>query len=550
MKKKRILWVSEASWLSTGFSVLSMEILNRLYKTDKYEIAEFGSYTTDNDPRTMEVPWQFYGAIPDQDDILGTERYNNSMYGQFGEAKFEQVCLDFKPDIVIDSRDQWMSSAWQLRSPFRKYFKYILMPTIDGEPQKAEWLDDYSRADVILTYSKYGKEVLEREAPSRIKVFDVVAPGVNHTMYVPKDKKKLREAFGIPTNARVISTVMRNQRRKLYPDLIETFAEYLRHCVKQNNYELAYNSYLFLHTSYPDVGFDISRHIMQNGVGHRVLVTYVCEKCKLYYVDHFQSELTICPRCESLAAHMPNTQTGVSREDLVNLINLSDLYIQYSICEGFGMPIAEAKACGVPAMGLDYSATAEQVNAPGCSSIKVAKFFHEPVIETEQKRALPDVQDAVEKIYQFFTLSSDQRRYMGELARQDAVENHSFDRAAAIFEKAIDATDLPELSWDSETPNVVPIPKSIPRFSNNAEFLDWCIENFLGNPKLKTTHWRNELIKALNVGFNMNRGGREKFDHKAALELFTKMNKDNTFWEMQRVAPFTKKDENIKWELV
>src|SRR5690606_349177 len=45
-------------------------------------------------------------------------------------------------------------------------------------------------------------------------------------------------------------------------------------------------------------------------------------------------------------------------------------------CEGMGMPIAEAKACGLPAFAVDYSAMKEQVECEGCQSIKVERFFH------------------------------------------------------------------------------------------------------------------------------------------------------------------------------
>jgi glycosyltransferase involved in cell wall biosynthesis len=547
MNKKRILWVSEASFMNTGFSVLSKEILERLYATDKYEIAELGCYARTNDPRSYTIPWKFYGSIPDPENVIATERYNNSVYGQFGESVFEQICLDFKPDIVIDVRDWWMCE-YQLRSPYRNRFKLVWMPTIDGEPQRLEWLDSYQRADLILTYSQYGKDVLEREAPGKISVFDVVRPGVNHEMYRPLDKKKLREHFGLSPDANIIMSVMRNQRRKLFPDLIEAFSEYLKHCVKQGNAELAGNTYLYLHTSYPDVGFDIARHIMQNGVGHRVLTTYICQACKQYYVDFFQTELTCCRFCGARAAHMPNTQLGLTREQLVNIINLADLYVQYSICEGFGMPIAEAKACGVPAMGIDYSATSEQVNAPGCFPLKVGKFFYEAVIETEQKRALPDTQDTVEKLYKFFNTHPDERHQFGLLARQDASENHSFDRAAKVFESALDSLDV-NSSWDDQEQKLAPMCMDIPQNYNNTELTDWCIDNVLGQPELKTTHWRNDLIKSLNVGFTVERAGRKPFDQNELVEMFMQLAKNHNFWERIRVKPFVK-SESIRWEVL
>ena len=68
--KKKILWVSEASFMNTGFSVQAMECLQRLHATGKYELAELGSYVNDNDPRGLDLPWQFYGAIPTQEGTL------------------------------------------------------------------------------------------------------------------------------------------------------------------------------------------------------------------------------------------------------------------------------------------------------------------------------------------------------------------------------------------------------------------------------------------------------------------------------------------------
>ncbi len=555
MSKRRILWVSEASFLGTGFSVLTYEILSRLFNTGKYEIAELGSYAGSNDPRAFSLPWDFYGSIPDENDDLSQQRYNGSVYGQFGEAVFEKVCLEFKPDIVVDVRDDWMC-AWQLDSPFRKYFKLVWMPTVDGEPQRLEWLDHYSRADHILTYSHYGKQVLEREAPGKIKVVDVVSPGVNHEMFVPAvDKKRVRWEMGVKTDANIIMSVMRNQRRKLFPDLIEMFKEYLMYCVKHGRKDLANNTYLYLHTSYPDVGFDISKHILNNGVGHRVYVTYLCDNCKHFYSDFFQSELTVCPRCSAIASHMPNTQYGLSREGVAKVLSMADAYVQYSICEGFGMPIAEAKACGVPSFGVDYSATAEQVNVPGSQPIEVEKFFYESVTETEQKRALPNNQDAVKKLFKFFTLPDLEKKRWSELSRKDASENHTFERSTKIFESLFDNMDILDRSktWDSHEASLAPNKQAPSEFRSPAELVDWCIDNILGKPELKQTYWRSDLIKSLNVGFLVIKGvrdTRQNFGPQEAIHMFMGMAAAQNYWEKARLSFMDKSSESIRWEMV
>ena len=56
MNKLKILMCSEASFLSSGFSIYAKEILSRLHNTNKYEIAEFASYGLVNDPRDKSIP--------------------------------------------------------------------------------------------------------------------------------------------------------------------------------------------------------------------------------------------------------------------------------------------------------------------------------------------------------------------------------------------------------------------------------------------------------------------------------------------------------------
>src|SRR5690606_23003346 len=54
----------------------------------------------------------------------------------------ESYCLNFCVHNC-SLRDNWMDAEWTLQSPYRKHFKYIICPTIDGEPQKAAWINDY-----------------------------------------------------------------------------------------------------------------------------------------------------------------------------------------------------------------------------------------------------------------------------------------------------------------------------------------------------------------------------------------------------------------------
>ena len=53
MRKKRILFCSEATFLNTGYATYTREILKYLNSTGKYELTELSSYGERNDPRGL-----------------------------------------------------------------------------------------------------------------------------------------------------------------------------------------------------------------------------------------------------------------------------------------------------------------------------------------------------------------------------------------------------------------------------------------------------------------------------------------------------------------
>ena len=63
MRKKRILFCGEATYLNTGYATYLREIMKRLHATGKYELAEFASYGSDSDPKRADIPWHFFGNL-------------------------------------------------------------------------------------------------------------------------------------------------------------------------------------------------------------------------------------------------------------------------------------------------------------------------------------------------------------------------------------------------------------------------------------------------------------------------------------------------------
>jgi len=219
------------------------------------------------------------------------------------------------------------------RSPFRHNFSFIAMPTIDGEPQRELWLDMYKRCDAILTYSKYGMDLLKRTGRPGTKLTTIASPGVDLEIFKPPDDKRSHKAkLGIDPNSILIGMTARNQKRKLYYDLIEAFSMWLHKSKTKGHLELARRTFLYLHTSYPDVGYDIGKAIKDFKVSNKVIMTYLCKNCNTVFPAFFSGEIATCRKCGAMTAHPPNASHSCPRSVLADIMKTFDLHVQYSIC--------------------------------------------------------------------------------------------------------------------------------------------------------------------------------------------------------------------------
>lgn len=337
--KRRVLFIGEASFLATGFSTYWNEVIKRLHATGEFLCAEIGSYAHDDDPRCQQVPWKFYPVAPARSNQQAMQQYMSQATSQFGEWRFDDVCLDFKPDIVAMLRDWWMDE-FVLRSSLRQNCSVIWMPTIDGEPQRELWLDSYKQCDRILTYSEYGMDLLKRTGRRGTNLITVASPGVDLAIFKPPDDKRAHKAkLGIDPNSLIVGMTARNQRRKLYYDLIEAFSQWLQKSKLKGHIDLAKRTFLYLHTSYPDVGYDIGKAIRDFKIGNKVIMTYLCSNCQTAYPSFFSGEIMVCRKCGKLAAHPPNANHSCPRNVLADIMKTFDLYVQYSICLHPNTPI-------------------------------------------------------------------------------------------------------------------------------------------------------------------------------------------------------------------
>ena len=446
-EKLRILFSSEASFINSGFGNYTRELLTRLYSLNKYDIAEFASYGFVNDSRDSGIPWKYYANAVKSDDSRYKE-YMSRTDNQFGRWRFDKVVMDFKPHANCDIRDYWMS-YYQAFSPVRDYFNWILMPTVDSAPQQEQWIDTFINADAIFTYSDWGANVLKEQSNNRINYIDTVSPGVDLNTFCPKNKQDLRNKYNIPQDAIIIGSVMRNQKRKLIPELLLSVRQLIDRLYAENS-QYADKVYLYIHTSYPDAGWDIPELLKDTRMSNRTLFTYKCNRCGATEASVYSSPNKLCKQCFSFSNRFISVSGGVSNEVLSEIYNLFDLYIQYSIAEGFGLPQVEAGACGVPIATVNYSAMVDIINKLEAYPIGIGSYFKE--LETKAIRVYPDNNSLIDIIYKYIHLSDEEKQLKSKKVRLLTEEHYCWDKIAAKWEKFFDNSPWlyhPKKSWNN-----------------------------------------------------------------------------------------------------
>jgi len=448
-------------------------------------------------------------------------------------------------NLQIEDDETYVSSfcvhncSHEFYSPFRPYYHHLIMPTVDSEPQNEEWISEYKTADGVFTYQDWSKNVLDKEGAGQIKTLCEAPPAADE-VFQPMDSHAIKKSIGLE-NYRIVGTVMRNQRRKLFPDLFQSFKQFLMKSGRQD-------VLLYCHTSYPDMGWDIPRLLLQHGLSSKVLFTYVCRECGHAHPHFFSDALIHCPRCRKLSAGMSNVQTGVDNKVLAAIYNMFDFYLQISNSEGYGMPMAEAGACGIPVIGVDYSAMTDVIRK--LDGFPIPPLTLSTEMETGCYRAIPDNNKLTQLLIELFSMSNELFQNLKQKTRNAYLKNYGWDKTAKKWYDYIANIDPEyyENKWNQK-PNYHNPPKDYPKHLTNTVFARWLITDILGEPWRINSYMEARLIRDLNYSTsNISPGGMyfnehstlfgkpnwKHFTQEDAFKHFVYLCNKKNYWEKRR----------------
>ena len=383
MKRKSVLVMTDSPKLHTGFGMVGRHVWSYLNRTGKYDIKCVGWF----DQNTNEEIT--YPVVSTRKDQKGRPTQKD----KYAHESFPSYVDKFKPDLVWTLGDMWMVDHVAL-SEKRDSFKWIGYFPIDGQPVPSKWGKTLDAMDVAVAYGKWGAKVASRCTDR--KDMKYIYHGVDTKKFRPIegfDKVTSKKSLlGLREDKKIIGVVARNQPRKAFDKIFEALfyianGKYIK-CSECNNV-----------TVYP---YDIVDKTFQ----------YIkeCKHCKSKKVstgnarDDVRLYLHACPvdcgwdlldlqrdyDIQGMVLVNPHIKIGAGVSDtvLASIYNCFDVFTLPTRGEGFGLPILEAMACGVPVVVTDYSAHTEWVGDGG-ELVPPAALVAEPL--TNIRRAVIDM---------------------------------------------------------------------------------------------------------------------------------------------------------------
>ena len=388
--KIKVLTISDHPLMSSGVAHTMRTIIGALLKSDKFTVYSFG------------------GAIKHTDySVVKTEEYGDDWLIQpvdgFGTQEMVRSFLRTqKPDVLLFQSDprffQWLL---EMTNEIRPMLPIAWYGIWDNYPYPVYNKSTWNSNDQVVSISKVTHDIVSHVCPELDNAY--IPHSVNHEMFKPIPKEDLAEFSEnyFPTLEEerfVVFWNNRNARRKMSGSLVFWWKEFLDKVGRDK-------AVLIMHTNPGDI----------NGQNLDAI------KRDLGLTDQ---ELIIDPQT-------------VTQEFLSFCYNVSDVTINISDAEGFGLSTLESLSCGVPIIVNMTGGLQEQVTdgenwfGVGIEPASKAIVGTQDIPYIYEDRVCGE--DVVDALVKLCEMPEEERKALGELGRQHVKENYNFDNHEKLW---------------------------------------------------------------------------------------------------------------------
>ncbi len=385
----RLLFTGAAPWVNSGYGKPHRYLLPRLVRAG-HECALACFYGYQGATTKTQIGGESVRLYPP-----GRQHYFNDI--------IEYHAHSFEADAVISLQDSWILEDWGEPRGFR----WLPWMPLDCEPLTTVVIEALEGCHIPLSYSRWGQGLL---ADGGWPDARYVPFGVDLEMHRIRDQTAARLAAKLPADGFIAGMVIANSClpcRKSIPEVLLAWKQWTDGGGKGT---------LYLHTTISPkakAGIDYPRLLKTLDVPWST-------------VDDPDDERRA--RASVLFPTQYQMWCGTySDEDLAQIYSTFDVLLSPSMSEGFGIPILEAQACGIPVVTVNFSSMPELTFAGRCL---------EPIQKAWEGqggwRAVAGVGDIAESLQWAYEMAggSQASTYLAEKARAGA-EDFGWDKIVA-----------------------------------------------------------------------------------------------------------------------
>ena len=514
-RKKTVLIHTDYPLSMTGFGKNARNILEYLYKTNKYKLVNLAIGIVHDGIESKRTPWKTIGSIHPQ-KLEAIRNQNNpkdwdgiSRMAGYGAFAIDEAIKQEKPDVYIAIQDIW-GIDYAIEKHWFNKITSVLWTTLDSLPILEKAVSAAKKSTNYWSWADFATKALHKLGHKHVKT---VRGSVNSTNFFKlpiKKREELRSSFGISSDTFVIGFVFRNQLRKSVPNLLQGFKMF-----KQNNPKL--KTKLLLHTHWNE-GWNIQKLLEEQGLPLTdTLTTYACRDCKRYEVRTFTTPEASCKFCGAPRGQITTGPGfGVTEPQLNEVYNMMDVYCHPFTSGGQEIPIQEAKLTELITLVTNYSCGEDSCEEGSCSLPLDWSEYREP--DTMFIKASTYPNSICKQLNKVLAMKPEVRKEMGKNARKWVIDNFSVEVIGKYLEDFLDAapkvTDFSCFEKDNINPNPY---YQIPVIENDDDWILHLYNKILDRPKVDEhddgfKHWKARINK------DVNRQGIEQYFRQVAFQ--------------------------------